>query len=94
MRQVREFARMYDAGMAMKFSTDISLLVITAGVVLCRIGIKVFQGTLDILPNIMDDHESMDKAVWTREMLHIFCAIYIKAIDMGMRPNTHFDRCG
>ncbi|KAI9378196.1 hypothetical protein POPTR_018G054501v4 [Populus trichocarpa] len=27
-------------------------------------------------------------------MLHIFCDICIKAIDMGMRPNTHFDKTG
>ncbi|KAI9400147.1 hypothetical protein POPTR_002G200700v4 [Populus trichocarpa] len=25
-------------------------------------------------------------------MLHIFCDICIKAIDIGMRPNTHFDK--
>uniref|UniRef100_A0A6N2KAQ1 Uncharacterized protein n=1 Tax=Salix viminalis TaxID=40686 RepID=A0A6N2KAQ1_SALVM len=48
----------------------------------------------DVLQDIMDNHESMDKAIWTREMLHIFCDIYIKAIDMGMRPNTHFNICG
>ena len=46
-----------------------------------------------VLQNIMDNHESMDKAAWTREMLHIFCDICIKAIDMGMKSNTHFDRC-
>jgi hypothetical protein len=38
--------------------------------------------------------ESFDKAAWTKEMLHIFCDICIKAIDMGMRPNTHFDKTG
>ncbi|KAL9371844.1 hypothetical protein Peur_036984 [Populus x canadensis] len=27
-------------------------------------------------------------------MLHIFCDICIKAIDMGMRPNNHFDKTG
>ncbi|RQO97743.1 hypothetical protein POPTR_011G094000v4 [Populus trichocarpa] len=42
----------------------------------------------------MEDLESFDKAAWTKEMLHIFCDICIKAIDMGMRPNTHFDKTG
>ncbi|XP_034907176.1 uncharacterized protein [Populus alba] len=27
-------------------------------------------------------------------MLHVFCDLCIKAIDMGMRPNTHFDKAG
>ncbi|KAI5556792.1 hypothetical protein BDE02_18G058800 [Populus trichocarpa] len=40
----------------------------------------------------MEGLESFDKAAWTKEMLHIFCDICIKAIDMGMRPNTHFDK--
>uniref|UniRef100_A0A6N2LMQ9 Uncharacterized protein n=1 Tax=Salix viminalis TaxID=40686 RepID=A0A6N2LMQ9_SALVM len=52
------------------------------------------QEVMVVLHDIMDNHESMDKATWTREMLHIFCDICIKAIDMGMRPNTYFDRCG
>jgi hypothetical protein len=32
----------------------------------------------------------MDKATWTKKMLHTFCNLYIKAIDMGMikRLNT------
>ncbi|XP_024445096.1 uncharacterized protein LOC112324790 [Populus trichocarpa] len=42
----------------------------------------------------MEGLESFDKAAWTKEMLHIFCDICIKAIDMGMRPNTHFDKTG
>ena len=42
----------------------------------------------------MNNFESMDKAAWTREMLHIFCDLCINAIDMGMRPNTHFDKYG
>ncbi|KAI5589047.1 hypothetical protein BDE02_05G135300 [Populus trichocarpa] len=42
----------------------------------------------------MEGLESFDKVVWTKEMLHIFCDICIKAIDMGMRPNTHFDKTG
>jgi len=25
-------------------------------------------------------------------MLHTFCDIYIKVIEKGMRPNTHFDK--
>ncbi|KAI5599220.1 hypothetical protein BDE02_02G183500 [Populus trichocarpa] len=36
--------------------------------------------------------ESFDKAIWTKKMLHIFCDICIKAIDIGMRLNTHFDK--
>uniref|UniRef100_A0A6N2MFW7 Myb/SANT-like domain-containing protein n=1 Tax=Salix viminalis TaxID=40686 RepID=A0A6N2MFW7_SALVM len=35
----------------------------------------------------MDNSESTDKASWNKEMLHIFCDLCIKAIDMGMRPN-------
>jgi hypothetical protein len=27
-------------------------------------------------------------------MLHIFCDLCIKAIDMGIKPNTHFDKTG
>ena len=42
----------------------------------------------------MEVLESSDKAAWTKEMLNIFCDICIKAIDMGMRPNTHFDKPG
>ena len=42
----------------------------------------------------MDNFESTDKAAWNREMLHIFYDLCIKAIDMGMRPNTHFDKSG
>ncbi|KAI9403091.1 hypothetical protein POPTR_001G370432v4 [Populus trichocarpa] len=42
----------------------------------------------------MDDSQSQDKACWTREMLHAFCDICIKAIEQGMRPNTHFDKTG
>nr|XP_034895348.1 uncharacterized protein LOC118034219 [Populus alba] len=42
----------------------------------------------------MEGLESLDKAAWTKEMLHIFCDICIKLIDMGMRPNTHFDKTG
>ena len=53
----------------------------------CVFGFKVERG-------IMDNFESTDKAAWNREMLHIFCDLCIKAIDMGMRPNTHFDKSG
>ena len=42
----------------------------------------------------MDDSQSQDKACWTREMLHAFCDICIKAIEQGMRPNTHFNKAG
>jgi len=40
----------------------------------------------------MEGLDSFNKVAWTKEMLHIFCDIYIKAIDMGMRPNTHFNK--
>lgn len=36
----------------------------------------------------------MDKASWTKEMLHTFYDLCIKAINMRMRPNTHFDEAG
>ena len=42
----------------------------------------------------MDTFESTDKAAWNKEMLHIFCDLCIKTIDMGMRSNTHFDKSG
>ena len=42
----------------------------------------------------MKESQSQDKACWTREMLHIFYDICIKAIGKGMRPNTHFDKAG
>uniref|UniRef100_A0A6N2N3W3 Myb/SANT-like domain-containing protein n=1 Tax=Salix viminalis TaxID=40686 RepID=A0A6N2N3W3_SALVM len=35
--------------------------------------------------------KSGGKAKWTKETLHIFCDICIRAIDMGMRPSTHFE---
>uniref|UniRef100_A0A6N2MA47 Myb/SANT-like domain-containing protein n=1 Tax=Salix viminalis TaxID=40686 RepID=A0A6N2MA47_SALVM len=34
------------------------------------------------------------KAIWSPEHLHIFCDICIRAIDMGMRPTSHFDKPG
>ena len=42
----------------------------------------------------MDDFDSVAKARWSKETLHIFCDICIRAIDMGMRPSSHFDRSG
>jgi len=42
----------------------------------------------------MEGLESLDKTAWTKEMLYIFCDLCIKANDMGMRPNTHFDKTG
>uniref|UniRef100_A0A6N2K303 Uncharacterized protein n=1 Tax=Salix viminalis TaxID=40686 RepID=A0A6N2K303_SALVM len=49
---------------------------------------------LGVERGVMDNFESTDKAAWNKEMLHIFCDLCIKAIDMGMRPNTHthFDK--
>ncbi|KAG5222682.1 L10-interacting MYB domain-containing protein [Salix suchowensis] len=34
------------------------------------------------------------KANWSPQTLHIFCDIYIRAIDMDMRPSSHFDKRG
>jgi Myb/SANT-like DNA-binding domain len=34
------------------------------------------------------------KASWSPEQLHTFCDICIRAIDMGMRPTSHFDKPG
>jgi predicted extracellular nuclease len=42
----------------------------------------------------MEDSQSQDKAYWTEEILNTFCDICIKAIEKGMRPNTHFDKAG
>ncbi|XP_011014912.1 PREDICTED: uncharacterized protein LOC105118628, partial [Populus euphratica] len=36
----------------------------------------------------MDDSQSQDKACWTREMLHAFCDICIKAIEQGVGWST------
>ena len=36
----------------------------------------------------------MDKVAWTKKILYIFYDLCIKAIDMRMRPNTHFDKMG
>ena len=40
----------------------------------------------------MEGFETIDKAVWNKIMLHAFCDLCIKAIDMAMRSNTHFDK--
>uniref|UniRef100_A0A6N2LGK9 Myb/SANT-like domain-containing protein n=1 Tax=Salix viminalis TaxID=40686 RepID=A0A6N2LGK9_SALVM len=42
----------------------------------------------------MEGGEIMDKATWTKKMLHTFCNICIRAIELGMRPITHFDKIG
>jgi hypothetical protein len=42
----------------------------------------------------MDGSDTHDKASWTKTMLHTFYDICIKAIERGMRPNTHFDKAG
>ncbi|KAG5224420.1 L10-interacting MYB domain-containing protein [Salix suchowensis] len=34
----------------------------------------------------------MDKVTWTKELWHTFCDLCIKAIDLEMRPTTHFDK--
>ena len=47
---------------------------------------------LNVLKDTMEGLESINKAAWTKNMLHTFCDLYIKAIDMRMRPNTHFDK--
>lgn len=40
----------------------------------------------------MESSKSQDKATSTKEMLHIFCDISIKAIEMGIILNTRFDK--
>lgn len=40
----------------------------------------------------MEGLETMDKAVWTKKILHVFCDLCIKNINMRMKPNTHFDK--
>jgi len=47
-----------------------------------------------VLKDIIESLESFDEAAWTKKMLQIFCDICIKAINMGMRHNTHFDKIG
>ena len=42
----------------------------------------------------MDVSKSGGKAKWSKETLHIFCDICIRAIDMGMRPSSHFEPGG
>jgi hypothetical protein len=49
---------------------------------------------LNVLKDTIEGLESMDNATWTKKMLHTFCDLCIKAINMGMRPNTHFDKTG
>ena len=49
---------------------------------------------LNVLKDIMGGFEYLDETAWTKEMLHIFCDLYIKAIDMKMRINTHFNKTG
>jgi hypothetical protein len=44
---------------------------------------------LNVLKDTMEGLESLDKAAWIKKkMLHIFCDLFIKAIDMGMRPKS------
>ncbi|KAG5235384.1 L10-interacting MYB domain-containing protein [Salix suchowensis] len=42
----------------------------------------------------MENSKSGEKAKWSKETLHIFCDICIRAIDMGMRPGLHFEKGG
>lgn len=42
----------------------------------------------------MKGFKSLDKTIWTKEMVHTFYDICIKVIDKRMRPNTHFDKVG
>lgn len=40
----------------------------------------------------MKGSKTMDKDAWTKKMLHAFCELCIKAIDMGMAPHTYFNK--
>ncbi|KAG5243666.1 protein ALP [Salix suchowensis] len=42
----------------------------------------------------MENSKSGGKAKWSKETLHIFCDICIRAIDMGMRSGSHFEKGG
>jgi hypothetical protein len=42
---------------------------------------------LNLLKDTMNGLESMDKAVWIKEILYTFCDLCIKVIDMRMRSN-------
>jgi len=42
----------------------------------------------------MKSSESHDKTSWTKNILHNFCDIYIKAIEIRIRSNNHFDKVG
>ena len=49
---------------------------------------------LNVLKDTIEGLESIDKTAWTKKMLHTFCDLCIKAIDIGMRPNIHFNKIG
>ena len=40
----------------------------------------------------MEGYQSQDKSYRTREKLHTFYNIYIKAIKKDTRPNIYFDK--
>lgn len=42
----------------------------------------------------MKGFKSLDKTIWTNEMVHTFYYICIEVIDKGKIPNTHFDKVG
>jgi len=42
----------------------------------------------------MKGSESHDKTSWTKQILHNFYDIYIKAINIRIRSNNHFDKVG
>ena len=42
----------------------------------------------------MEGGDNTDKVSWTPEMLNVFCDTCITAIELGMRPGTHFDKLG
>uniref|UniRef100_A0A6N2KT01 Myb/SANT-like domain-containing protein n=1 Tax=Salix viminalis TaxID=40686 RepID=A0A6N2KT01_SALVM len=42
----------------------------------------------------MEGGENMDKADWTKDMLHTFCDICIRAIELGMQHTMYFDKTG
>lgn len=42
----------------------------------------------------MESIESRTKATWEKNVIHIFCDLCLKEIEVGNRPGTHFNKNG
>ncbi|XP_061976713.1 L10-interacting MYB domain-containing protein-like isoform X1 [Populus nigra] len=49
---------------------------------------------MDVLDRGIETECKAVKAVWSRRSTHIFCDICIQAVQMGLRPGTHFSKHG